>query len=477
MGKVTLVGAGTAKDLITVRGLEKIKNADVIVYDDLIDRELLDFRKSDCKLIYVGKRIGKHSENQQTINQILIEQAKKVKNVVRLKGGDSFVFGRGGEEIAALQKENITYEVVPAVTSAVAVPEFFGIPVTHRGVSQSFTVVTGHTATEKEESYEALAKLNGTLVFLMGLHNASYISQKLIESGKDKNTPCAILSQGFSGDGKRINCTLNCLPNAAEKAQTPAIIVVGEVSSFDFSGNEVLPLSSVSVTVTGTKHFVGKLRLALENAGARVKAYPYLEIIPFKAAIPQSFDEFGWIVFTSANGIEVFFEHLRKSKIDLRTLMHLKFACIGKGSADKLFQYGFIADYVPSKYTAEELGKGLAEIAGKEEKVLVLRAENGSSLLNDTLEKAGVNFEDVHIYSAVSDNSEAINCETDYIVFASGSSVEAFFQSGGKLNNTTPVCIGDITAKKLSYYTERQFLTAKEHTAYGIISLLIEQQK
>ncbi|MGN1418845.1 MAG: uroporphyrinogen-III C-methyltransferase, partial [Acutalibacteraceae bacterium] len=192
---VTLVGAGCSKELLTLRGLEEIKKADVIVYDDLIDRDILLEAKKDCELIYVGKRLGKHSENQDQINKIIINKARENKYVVRLKGGDSFVFGRGGEEVQALLKENIPFEVVPGVSSCIAAAEKTGIPVTHRGVSQSFTVVTGHTASEKDENYQALAKLDGTLVFLMGLSNIGQIAKKLIENGKDKNTPCSVLSR------------------------------------------------------------------------------------------------------------------------------------------------------------------------------------------------------------------------------------------------------------------------------------------
>ncbi|MCM1544910.1 MAG: uroporphyrinogen-III C-methyltransferase, partial [Ruminococcus sp.] len=371
MGKVTLVGAGCGKGLITVKGIEKLKEADVIVYDDLIDQNLLSVAKDECELIYVGKRIGKHSENQQKINEILIEQAQKVNAVVRLKGGDSFVFGRGGEEIIAMKNAGVEFEVIPGVSSAIAVPEQFGIPVTHRGAAQSFTVVTGHTATQNEENYAALAKLKGTLVFLMGLHNASHISSELIANGKAESTPCAILSDGFGANSKRINCTLKTLPEAAKQAHTPAVIVVGETAMFDFSKTLSSELSGVSVTVTGTKQFTKKLSKALENEGAYVTAYPYLEISPLKDVIPADLAVYDWLIFTSANGVDVFFDCMKKRNVDFRSFTHLKFACIGKGSAQKLREHGFNADFIPSTYTAKALGEQLAQHVKSNERLLI----------------------------------------------------------------------------------------------------------
>ncbi|MCM1365180.1 MAG: uroporphyrinogen-III C-methyltransferase [Faecalibacterium sp.] len=473
---VTLVGAGCGRGLITLKGLEKIKKADVIVYDDLIDDNLLTYAKQNCELVYVGKRIGKHSENQQRINDILIEKALDNKYVVRLKGGDSFVFGRGGEEILALKNENIPYELIPGVTSAVAVPEEFGIPVTHRGVAQSFTVVTGHTATETEEDYSALARLKGTLVFLMGLHNAANIQKKLIENGKNKNTPCAILSNGFSADGMRINCTLSELADAAEKAQTPAIIVIGKTAEYDFSKTISHELDGVSVMVTGTRQFVNKLSGRLYESGAQTVCCPYLEIEPIENAVPMNLDGYTWLVFTSANGVDIFFNHMKKQKIDYRSLSHLKFACIGKGSADRLGEYGFNADFIPSVYTAKVLGEQLGKVVKGSDKLLILRAENGSAELTEELDNADVSYDDIHTYRAVGNIADDINCKSDYIVFASGSSVDLFFKSGGQLGNAVPVCIGEVTAKRLKKYTERKFLTAKEHSADGIIEMIKENQ-
>lgn len=475
MGSVTLVGAGCGKDLITVKGLKALRQADVVVYDDLIDDNLLNETKAEAQFIYAGKRLGHHSEKQETINQILIEKAKENKNVVRLKGGDSFVFGRGGEEILALQAENIPYAVIPGISSCVAVAESFGIPVTHRGIAQSFTVVTGHTATDTDENYEALAKLKGTLVFLMGLHNIENISKRLIENGKDENTPAAILSKGFDKAQKRIDGTLKSIAQKAHLAKTPAILVVGETAEFDFRKTIHPPLDHVSVTVTGTKTFTGSLSDKLSALGAFVKVCPCLNIVPEFDKIPDDFDAYTYLVFTSSNGVKVFFDFLKKNKIDFRKISPVQFACIGCGSAGKLREYGFNADFIPSKYTAQALGQELAERLNRDDRLLILRAENGSAELTAALDKVNAAYDDIKIYNTAADEKR-ISCDTDYITFSSAGGVTAFFENGGELNQTKPVCIGEITAKEFKKYSAIRPLVAKTHTAEGIISLLLEDK-
>lgn len=475
MGNVTLVGAGCGRDLITVKGLKAIKSADVIVYDDLIDDNLLNEAKPNTEIIYVGKRLGHHSEKQKNINRILIQKAQENKNVVRLKGGDSFVFGRGGEEILALQKKNIPYDVIPGISSSIAVPENSGIPVTHRGIAQSFTVITGHTATETDENYEALAKLNATLVFLMGLNNIESICKRLIENGKDKNTPAAILSQGFFKNQKRIDGTLETIADKAIFAQTPAILIVGKVAEFHFQKTMELSLDDVSVTVTGTKEFTGNLSEKLSALGAYVTAYPYLNIVPEFSRMPNDFADYTYLAFTSSNGVKLFFDYLKKNRIDYRKISHLKFACVGLGTSQKLAEYGFIADFFPSEFTAKRLGKELSEILSASDNILILRAEKGSEELTLELDKANIKYNDVKIYDTVAD-AKSISVDTDYITFASAGGVSAFFENGGKLNQSKPVCIGEITAMELKKHSSIVHLVAKTHTADGIISLIMEDK-
>lgn len=473
MGSVTLVGAGCGKDLITVKGLNAVKSADVIVYDDLIDDNLLNEAKPDAQIIFVGKRFGNHSEKQENINKILIEKAKENKIVVRLKGGDSFVFGRGGEEILALRAENIPFDIIPGISSSVAVPESFGIPVTHRGVAQSFTVVTGHTAAQTDENYQALAELNGTLVFLMGLHNIKSICSRLIENGKDKNTPAAVLSKGFDKNQKRIDGTLETIADKAKSAETPAILVVGNTAKFHFHKTKALPFDYVSVTVTGTRDFVFNLSEKLTAAGAFVAACPNLDIVTDYNNTPENFDDYTYLVFTSSIGIKVFFDYLKEKRMDYRKISHLRFACIGTGTAKTLLEYGFTADFIPSEYTAGVLGKELSAELNRNDKALVLRAKNGSEELTTIFDKAGIKYSDVKIYDTKA-KKKRIACDTDYITFASASGVTAFFENGGTLSQAKPVCIGGITAEELKKYSDIKPLIAKKHTAEGIISLIQE---
>ncbi len=427
IGTVTLTGAGCGKDLITVKGLNALKAAEVVVYDDLIDKSLLN--GLNAEKIYVGKRSGKHSKPQEEINKILIENANEGKRVVRLKGGDSFVFGRGGEEILALQENGIPYEIIPGVTSAVAVPEELGIPVTHRGVSQSFTVVTGHTASEKEENYAALAKLDGTLVFLMGVKKIASICQRLMENGKDKHTPASLLSNGFTAEQMRIDGDLESISEKAKNAKAPAVLVVGNTAALDF--RKTVP----SVSVFATSAFCKKFSERYVNT----YIYPIVEIIPQEYIFDCK--EYEQIAFLSSNAVELFFSHID----DIREIAHLQFACVGSETAKKLLQYRIKADFIPSRFDRETL---LYEMPDK--KTLVLGNEN--------------------IYKTAIKPTN-ITVSTDYIVFASSAGVKCFFESGNTLGNSKPVCIGRATATELSNYTN-DYLTADTHTIDGIIEVI-----
>jgi len=477
-GKVQLIGAGCGRGLISVKALKALKKADVLVYDDLIDDKLLGEVRDDCKRIYVGKRFAKHSKTQPEINEILIEEAKKGQLVARLKGGDSFVFGRGGEEYLALEAEGIDCELFPGISSCIVVPESLGIPVTHRGIAQSFTVITGHSASSKTESYEALAKLNGTLVFLMGINSIAEISENLIKNGKSPDLPASIVCRGFSGREKRIDGCLGDIAEKAKLAESPGILVVGEVAGFHMESKGKGPLDGKRVAITGTRSFTSRLTEHLEELGAFVESMVCLELAPNPGEIPEDFSDYGWIVFTSANGIDIFFDEIKARGMDIRCLGQLKFACIGTGTASKLREHGIIADLMPEKYTAASLGELLAEkCAG--EKILILRALGGSPELNEKLEEKGVSFDDRKIYDTVQTGSDFDikkfeDCH--YLVFASAAGVRAFFESQ-KLPNAEIICIGDITAKELKKRTDREFSVAKEHSVQGIGRLLCELNK
>ncbi|SEA65747.1 hydroxymethylbilane synthase [Oribacterium sp. KHPX15] len=479
-GKVTLVGAGCGEGLITLKGLEAISEADVVVYDDLLAGEVLSRIPQKAKRIYVGKRSEKHSLPQEEINRILIREAQEGNNVVRLKGGDSFVFGRGGEEILALMEENIRHEVIPGVTSCVAVPERFGIPVTHRGVARSFTVVTGHTMEDGEikVAWKNLAKNPGTLVFLMGIKNLREICGKLIEFGKPEDTPVSVLAKAYSSEEQRLDGKLSDIADVCEgKALTPGIIVIGPVAGMDLRSDA----EKKTITVTGTERFVNIQCKALENLEAKLVPMTTMEVRFLFDKMPKNFEDYSWIVFTSRNGIEAFFSYLMESQIDLRSIMKLKFACIGSGTVEDLRAHGFHTDFVPSEYTAEVLGRELAEHLGKNDRCLLLRAEISSEALSEELEKGGIDFEDVPIYRTLISDELAGDIkkkvDSDYVIFGSGRGVEAFFTFCSLSDGTVPVCIGPSTAKKLKEHYDGDFLMAGEYTAGGISEVILKDMK
>lgn len=477
--KVVLVGAGCKDGLITVSGLERLRTADAVVYDSLIAPSLLSECKKGCKLIYVGKRKGVHSKSQDEINRILCDCGKKYPLTVRLKGGDSFVFSRGGEELLALENEDIDCETVPGVTSATAIPELFGLPVTHRGLSQSFTVVTASSADEREENYKALAALDGTLVFLMGLSKLDGICRRLIDNGKDKNTPVSVLCGGFERRHERFDGTLETITERARTAFSPAVIVVGKTAALSLNGKKSGPLSGVSVAVTGTDSFTRKLTQKLCEKGAQVNRYAYLTVKSQGENIPEGFDGIACLAFTSANGVTLFFEELKRRKTDFRALFGLKLAVIGEGTAEKLMSYGFRADYMPDIYSADELGRLLCQRLHRDEKVLIVRASDGSRELTKRLDEGKIRYTDCPIYRTEinQDVLSLVKGNETYTVFASAKSVSAFFGNGGMLGQSKAVCIGEKTAECFCKYSGLPCLTAKTYTAEGILDIIVNDIK
>ena len=446
---VYIVGAGVGKwNNISVKGLGLVKSCDVLIYDRLIDDELLRFTREDCVKIYAGKSADNHSMKQEEINSLIVEQAKKHDIVVRLKGGDPFVFGRGGEESEVCIKNNIPFELVPGISSAIAVPEFCGIPVTHRGVSQDLHIITGHTAEDNTINYTALAKMQGTLVFLMGVKNFDRISNELISNGMDKNIPVAFLQNS----GKSVFKTVlkdACSAIAINKIEPPTIIVVGKVAEFCYS------YIKKSVGIIGTEDFKERLSRRLYNYD--VIDIGTLEIEKYDFNINLDYE---YIVLTSRNGVNIFMEYIRENKIDFRKLSHIKFAVIGKGTYNALAQYGIYADIMPDKYTALELSKELSKYKGSK---LILRAEKGSEELYKFID----NYTDIKIYDTVA--VHMIQADTDYIIFGSSSAVDNYcteFKIKSKI-----IAIGDITASRLREYGYKPYV-ADEYSIEGIIKKL-----
>ena len=486
-GKVYLVGAGCGDfDLITLRGKRLLEICQVIVYDSLIDDRLLEFVPSDCEKICVGKRAGRHSESQENINSLLVQKAGEGKNVVRLKGGDPFVFGRGGEEITALRQNSIPYSIVPGISSCIACAELGGIPVTHRNVSRSFHVITGHTAEDLlPENMKNYAQLDGTLVFLMGLGNVRNIAESLISNGKAPKIPAAVISNGAGANQSVLRTTLDNIADKTEKSgiKPPAVIVIGETAGYDFSPTIFQPLKGVSVAVTGTKRLTDKLTEKFAELGAcvknvcRMKPLEYKDNNDFDNAL-KHLDSYNIIVLTSMNGAHIFLDKLKKLRIDLRKLCGIRFAVIGSGTSEVLEQNGIFPDIIPKKFTSECLGKAVAKNVSGEEKVLILRAKQGSVQLTDILDKNSILYDDIKTYDVFGDNCGRQNVCTDFVIFASPSGVREFFKHGNTVSDKTQiVSIGEVTAEALKSFGKNDFIICKTQNVDGIVSTVLMEAK
>lgn len=487
-GRVWLVGAGCGDiGLLTVRGLSLLRQCDAVVYDDLIDPEILDAVPPRAERHYMGKRGGRPSAGQEDIIELLARLALSGKTVVRLKGGDPFVFGRGGEEMLALKERGIPCGEVPGVTSAIAIPAAAGIPVTHRRVSRSLHIITGHTAEGLPPELDDLGKLDGTLAFLMGLGHLEEIVERLLAAGKDPFTPAAVVSGGNSPHPVTVRGTLAEIAQAARaaQAQSPVVIVVGEVAAMDVNSPELQPLSGVRVGLTGTRRMTGRLRDLLETQGAKTVTLLSTKVVP----LPMDFDwcrladgKPHWLTFTSANGVEVFFDHLREAEMDLRTLHRCKFAVIGASTGRKLAEYGIRADLCPGDYTSAGLGAALCASVGSDEDVLVFRSAQGSELLGQLLDEGGIPWENIPLYDLRVDGDAARSARErldglDYLVFSSAGGVELFFSTVGELPaGTIPVCIGGVTARSLEKHTSQPFLLANGISAEGIVAAILEHR-
>ena len=457
-GKVWLVGAGCGgPELITVKGLSLVKSCDVLLYDSLSAKELLDRARPDCERIDVGKRYGGRAASQEEINRLLIQKAQEGKTVVRLKGGDPYVFGRGGEEMLALLEAGIACEEVPGISSAFAAPAAAGIPVTHRGLSRSVTVLTASSLTEgaeqmTEADYEALARLSGTLVILMGMHHLKELTDRLIGAGMSPSRPAAVVMEGATKRQRWVRAPLERLAEEAVRAglKAPSVIVIGETASLhlapmSFSQTDALPqgaseqqacgpLSGARVAVTGTDGFAARLSVALRKQGAETVDLSFLETVPTEQPLPE-ISGFSWLVFTSPNGVRLFQKKMRQERRDLRGLAGKKIAVIGPGTGEALAESGLFYDLMPQIHDAAHLGAALAERMEGKERALLLRSELGSPALTRELSAAGREYHDFPLYelrAKPEQREEAFRrlreAQPDYLLFGSASGVRSFVE-------------------------------------------------
>ena len=456
-GKVWLVGAGPGDaGLLTLRGREVLERADVVVFDRLVGAGVFAFFPEEAEWLDVGKEGGRHPVPQREIEALLVDRALAGKRVVRLKGGDPFLFGRGGEEIEALRAHDIPFEVVPGVTSAFAAPGSAGIPVTHRGAASSVHVVTAHTRSGELPplDFDALARLGteGTLVFLMGVGVLGELCSRLAASGMDAATPAAVVERGATARQRCVKSTLASLPELvrASCVRPPAVLVVGAVVGLaDRCGwRESLPLFGVRAVVTRPKGRAGRLSRMLRDAGAEVLEFPCIAAETLPGPLP-SFAGAEWIVFTSAAGVEAFFALLADEGRDVREIGTARVAAVGPATCEALRARGLRVDLVPEVCDGAHLAEALAERAGGGA-ALLLRAESGAPDLAEGLRRRGVPFREHALYRTRCLERELPEPDFDMAVFTSASTVRGLAGSlpeGWDRSRVRAVCIGEMTAR------------------------------
>jgi uroporphyrinogen III methyltransferase / synthase len=497
---IYLVGSGPGDPgLFTVKGVRCMEEADAVVYDRLAPEALLDYARPEAERIYVGKKPGNPTMSQEEINALLVELGSAGKTVVRLKGGDPYIFGRGGEEALALVEAGLPFEVVPGVTSGVAAPAYAGIPVTHRNVSISVTFVTGHedpTKGSPDVDWQKLANGADTLVLYMGVGRLEEISTQLIAAGRSPDTPVACVRWGTRSDQLTITGTLEDIAERVAGAglKPPAITVVGDVVALRDEGldwSERRPLFGRRVVVTRARAQAGELSTRLERLGAEVHEFPTIEIRPpedygpLDAAI-RELDSFGWIVFTSVNGVEAFLARLRHHGMDLRAVPRdARVAAIGPATAQKLEAAGLRVDVVPEEYRAEALIVALGALSG--ERVLIPRAKVAREILPQKLREAGAEVVVPPAYESVpsSDGKEELSRrllsgEIDCVTFTASSTVENFVGAFGTgeaaqlLAGSAVACIGPITADTALKHGLRVDAEAEEYTISGLVEAVVD---
>lgn len=463
-GRVFLAGAGPGDErLISVRALELLKDADVIVYDRLAGKRLLKNAKKNCELIDVGKRPDKHIKKQIEINQILIQKAKEGKKVLRLKGGDPFIFGRGGEEAEALCDAGIEFEIIPGISSFYSACAYEGIPITHREYASSFHVFTGHKENDIELDFNAIAKLQGTIVFLMSMKRLSFLCNQLIENGKSADTPSAIIQWGTTSRQKIAEGKLSTIAEIAQKEEisNPAVVVIGNVVSArnKIQWQKYRPLWQKKILITRSEVSANAFHKRLAEQGAEVFEFPVNRI-----GKPDSFvlldeaidiiEQFTWIFFTSVNGVESFFSRLAQKKIDIRRLYQAKIFCIGKTTEKALNDRGIFVDRLPSCYHSESAIKEMNQFITKEDVVLFPVSEIAKTEMADAVRNIGAACHMVTAYTNKK-NIEYDNCVVeeiknnyyDVIVLASSSQVKSLYDLVGTEIGNTKICvIGKMTA-------------------------------
>ncbi|MFQ5454745.1 MAG: uroporphyrinogen-III C-methyltransferase [Nitrospirota bacterium] len=499
-GKVYLVGSGPGDPkLITLRGIECIKSADVIIYDYLANERLLTYSKDSAEIIYVGKKGGDHTLPQYSINQLIIQKVKEGKIVARLKGGDPFVFGRGGEEAEELADAGMEFEIVPGVTSAIACPAYAGIPLTHRLFTSTAAFITGHEDPTKDDSniaWDKIATGIGTLVFLMGMSNLSKIVKNLIRYGRDPRTPVALVRWGTLPEQKTVTGTLEDIVSLSEKnnIRPPVVIIVGDVIKLKEKLNwfEKRPLFGKKIVVTRAREQASAFADLLSLYGAEPIEFPTIQVVP-----PESWSDldeaiskiegFDWIIFTSVNGVRYFIERLRANKRDIRILKGIKICTIGPKTKDEIERYSISPDLVPAEYRAEAIIEQMGRKGIRDKKILIPRAEVAREILPEELTRMGAVVEVKTAYKTVRPDGNIGRVrelfrekKISVITFTSSSTVKNFVEAFSKedvsriTEGAIIASIGPITAKTAQEYGIKTDIMPQEYIIPALTEAIAE---
>ena len=495
-----MVGAGPGDpDLITVKGVQCIKKADVVVYDYLAAPSLLAYAASDAELIYVGKKGGDHTLPQEGINALIVEKAKAGKTVARLKGGDPFIFGRGGEEAEVLIAAGVPFEVVPGVTAAIGASAYAGIPLTHRDFTSNVAFITGHEDPTKPTSsidWQALATGIGTLVFFMGVKNLPSIVDNLITHGRPAETPVAVIRWGTTPRQRTVTATLATIADTVRQSgiKAPAIIIVGNVVSLRSTMQwfERRPLLGQRIVVTRAREQASDLVRQLTEAGAECIQCPTITVAPPSDWSPldtaiDTLDQFAWIVFTSVNGVEFFFQRLFSKGLDVRALGHMKTASIGPATAARLRSYGLASDIIPKSYRAESVVEAFGNMPINGAGILLPRAMEARSVLPEELTRLGAMVSEVTAYEThqVDDGGDALVSRleagtVDMVTFTSSSTVKNFHRLlpadriETLMEPVTVASIGPITSQTARDLGFKVAIEAQSYTIPGLVEVILD---
>lgn len=486
MGKVYLIGAGPGdEELITLKAVRLLKKCTAVLYDRLANANILKYLKEDCHIFYCGKEPGCHYKTQKEINDMLVSLAKEGHIVGRIKGGDPYVFGRGGEEALRLLEEGIEFETVPGITSPIAVLNYAGIPITQRAMAQSFHVFTGKSAGNLNIDWETTAKLKGTLVFLMGLESLEVISENLMKNGMDKDMPCAVVMRGTTSRQKSVIGTLENISAEVKAAglKSPCIIAIGKVVELSgkLSWFKEKPLFGYNICITRTKEQSGELSEKLLDIGAQVTEINSIKVRNTAGNLEPYINKLGeytYIVFTSINGVNTFFDYLKEISFDVRSLK-ANLAAVGSATEKAVKERGIIPSVTSDEFIPEDLVRKLKEIVKQNDTILVPRSKNSRPYLVEELRSFGCRVDEAHTYEVV--KGDIKNIETfescNVITFTSPSTVRNMIELAGveALRERLCLAIGPITEKELNKHNIK-CLVADQYTTDGIINKLLEQK-